>query len=295
MHGLYRIISGVIRTNHLVVMPPSLLVLEEAEYFYNKTFEEAYSSGCYTENSLSRLIIENNILPEDYKVQLDVLRSSLENFKVNYFLDYSKPSSREKTKKNIEDIEYSIIYIKNKIYRYNQLTCSGIADFAKNLFILERCTFKDDKPYDFGDISLVNLQSYIDSLILDDEELRDLSISEEWRSLWNIRSETPVFSCKAYELTQEQKSLIYWSKLYDSIYESPDRPSDLIIKDHYAVDGWLIHQRRESDKEKKGEDRHGNADEVYHIVRSQEDLEYVKSLNSSQSLSHKEKVFKKGT
>ena len=292
MSRLYRIISGVVRTKHLVTTAPSLSVLLESEEVKEKSYDNAFEKGCLTENDLSKILVENEILPEDYEIQYKQLTSRMEGLKIRYFDNFIKTTKRKEISQEIESCEFSLILINQAKAKYRQMTCEGIAETTKDLFILKNTTFDhNNNPYNWEHISLTQLKNYIDYLTLDEEEMRDLSISGEWRSLWNIRSESPIFSKKVYELTNEQKTLIFWSKFYDSIYESPESPSGEIIKDRYAIDGWVLKKKRESSSNDLS-DKHGDAQEIYSIARTPEDLENIRNLNSEQSQSIKEKQFR---
>ena len=76
-----------------------------------------------------------------------------------------------------------------------------------------------------------------------------------------------------------------WSGLYDSVYESPDAPAEEIIKDDDLLDGWLIHQRRKSEQDKKKQKAEGilgknsDADDVFVMAHNREDALEVESLN----------------
>jgi hypothetical protein len=73
--------------------------------------------------------------------------------------------------------------------------------------------------------------------------------------------------------------------LYDNIGESMDSPSDDVIEDDDAIDGWLIQERRKRDKESNKykldgfDDKHSNADEVYIMASSQEETDEIYDLN----------------
>ena len=295
MYDLYRIISGVIRTKYLVVKAPSLYTLMEAEEIYKKTHEKAYSEKIITRKQLKELIIDSGALPADYENQIRILRNKIEDFKVDYYEDYLIPSQREKNLKNIEDMEFSITAILSIFAKYSQLTCSSIAETAKNLHILTSSTFKHNGDlYDWEHISINQLQNYIYGVTVDEKEIRDLSISPEWRRIWGIKDECSIFDKRSYELTTEQQDLISWSKFYDSIFESTEKPSEDIIKDCNAIDGWAIKNRRdyESSKEDvKISDKFGDAQEVFKVGNNAEDIRAIRNMNSNSSKSIQDKRF----
>ena len=287
MYDLYRIIEGVIRTKHLVVKAPSLRTLVDADRIHKEAFEKAYSEKIMTRRQLKEMIIDSGILPANYEDQIRILRNKIEDFKVRYYEDFAIPTQKKVNFKNIEDMEFSITCILTEFSKFSQLTCESIADTAKNLHILTTSTFNlKDNPYDWEHVTISQLQNYIYTITLDEKQIREMALCPEWRSMWSIRDVCSVFDKQAHELTAEQKELVTWSKFYDSIFESQETPSDEIIRDPYAIDGWIIYNRRENEAEKdeiQAGNKHGNAQEVFKMSRSNEDARAIRNMNSSKS------------
>ena len=68
-----------------------------------------------------------------------------------------------------------------------------------------------------------------------------------------------MFGIPSCDLSDDQKSVILYSRMYDSAYESPDRPTDEVIEDNDMFDGWMAKGRREADKERKSSAVQGKA------------------------------------
>lgn len=90
------------------------------------------------------------------------------------------------------------------------------------------------------------------------KEVRELARSPQWRYLWNgakgnIKS---LFGRNLGDMDMSQRNLMYWSQVYDSVYEAYERPSDDIINDDEALDKWFEEQnkkRKVERFEKKGD------------------------------------------
>lgn len=91
-------------------------------------------------------------------------------------------------------------------------------------------------------------------------EIRQIARSPSWRSKWlaakNIKS---LFGKPAINLTRNQETLVYWSQVYDNVYESLDRPSQDIIDDDDRLDKWFEEQRN---KRRAEEITSGSSSEV---------------------------------
>tara|TARA_A100001201_G_scaffold132629_1_gene119295 strand:- start:739 stop:1089 length:351 start_codon:yes stop_codon:yes gene_type:complete len=72
--------------------------------------------------------------------------------------------------------------------------------------------------------------------------------------------------------------------MYDSIYESMETPSDEIIEDDYAIDGWFIAQRRKRDDDRKssGGNNLPDAAEVFIPVGSNKEAARVYDMNTQE-------------
>jgi hypothetical protein len=72
--------------------------------------------------------------------------------------------------------------------------------------------------------------------------------------------------------------------MYDSIYESMETPSDNIIEDDYAIDGWFTVQRRKRDDDRK--ESEGNkmpeSAEVFVPVSNKKEAQRVHDMNTQQ-------------
>ena len=173
------------------------------------------------------------------------------------------------------------------------MSCHGVANYSKSCWIIENCTYKDGKKYDFSDMSVSAVLSTHQEYLLSDSEVRQIAKADPWRSIWASfkKAGGTLFETSATCYTTEQKNLILWSSMYDSIAESPESPSDEIILDDDMLDGWLIIQRRERElrtKQKAAEDIIGNekianSDEVYIVAKSEEDIQNIKELNDPQA------------
>lgn len=285
----------MIRTTNLVVKAPSLYTLTEADRLHEEVYNRAYANKCMTREQLKEMIVEAEILPANYEEQLKTIRKKIEDFKLDYFEDFLIPSRKESNFKNIEDSEFSISVVLSAFARFNQLTCGSIADTAKTLYILEHSTFKHNgDPYDWQHISLEQLQNYLYGVYVDEDTIRKMSMCPEWRDIWSIRDVCPIFEQKAHELTREQRDLIIWSKFYDSVFESSEKPSTEVIIDCYAIDGWAVKNRREYEAQKEEiniKDKFGDAQEVFKVGHKPEDIKAIRDLNSPSSKTIQDKRF----
>jgi hypothetical protein len=146
-----------------------------------------------------------------------------------------------------------------------------------------------NNDYDKAESVLIqNLFNSYSSQIIDEDKIRELSRKDPWTNIWNCaKSEIGVFGIPASSLSDEQRMIISWSRIYDSIHESPDCPADEVMQDDDLLDGWLIFQHKKREKEKKEQYANNKAaqkgDEVYLFADNQQDAEKIYAMNTGDS------------
>lgn len=77
------------------------------------------------------------------------------------------------------------------------------------------------------------------------KEIREIARSGIWRHKWcAAKAIDTLFEKSVLELTDEQSSLVYWSQLYDSVYDAYERPPQEVIEDDDKLDEWLDAQAK---------------------------------------------------
>ena len=146
------------------------------------------------------------------------------------------------------------------------------------------------------------LASMMDGLnvvtVINETQIRKIARHPTWTIMWGAskNSGDELFGVPSTEYTNEQALLCYWSMMYDSVYESMDRPSDKIIEDDKALDKWFEDQRDKRDKEKKKSsigkkdvfDGHrvgaAGRQEQFVIVNTENDADDIYDLNDQWTL-----------
>ena len=292
MDNINRLLSGInilrIGGQIVHVHPFSVVDKTEADFFANELYEDLVLAGNLCLSNLEDFLIENNLWSEEDNKQLKELNDKIEQMKVDYYHGFVRASLREAIRKSIEHAED----IRNQLFTQKNAhadkTCEYIRDYHRAIFLLKRSSYIDGKLID-GDFNLFVLMSnYTKSLLLD-AQLREAAKSPKWRSMWSaLKGHHDIFHNHPSELTNEQLGLISWSRFYDNINESMDRPSQEIIDDDLALDGWcIVQQRKRKEDEKKQHaerlipENMDHANEVFVIARNQQEVEEVHSLNDA--------------
>jgi hypothetical protein len=121
--------------------------------------------------------------------------------------------------------------------------------------------------------------------LLGDAQTRQIAKSPAWKMLWAAGKTESLFGKGAIYLTDEQLSVINWSRMYDSVYESAECPSEIVLDDDDLLDGWLITQSKKREAEKnqqlgnnKGSNKPG-LQETFIPAETAEDAARIDSMN----------------
>lgn len=162
---------------------------------------------------------------------------------------------------------------------------SGYASFVKHYYLLSRSIYLGDKRVE-NDFPILNrVSNFLIGNAVTGEQFRELARTDPWRGYWSICKENVFGKCPT-QLTEDQRILSGFSRMYDSIYESCDVPQDEIIDCDDALDGWMIKQKRErlkSQNSKIIEKMTGNVkgDEVFLIAKNKQHAKKINEMNDT--------------
>lgn len=256
---LYRIVLGYyyidVQNETYQVISPSFDIKYKAEILFDKIIEEnKYDHRWLSENDIKYYLIINNIWNDGYDKQLKDLEKSIEDLKVDIYQNFLNKKLLSNLKRKLDGVQNEI----NKLYnRKRCLDYLGIRDHAfaiKNEFIIMHCIMTLNNVLVFDptepNINYSKLQSFIKEIIdqsINTSDLKKLVKSQLWKSY----AVCCDFNKDLTSITDDYKYLINLHKMYDNARQHPEAPSEDIIDDDDALDGWFIFQNRKAEKEKK--------------------------------------------
>ena len=294
-----RIMAGKIgikidKKSYFIAVPEAYDKYIAQEIFFS-TKRDASFHGVMTDEEVSEMMINNGLWSENEEEKLNAFPKKIENLKVSLYEAQMNPKIFEATRKTLNNEKERFKKLLNKKASFNSFTISGVANTLKLQYLLYTSVIdkKGDYVYD-GDDFWEDEHKLIEHIFktflskqIEEDIVREVSRTEPWRSYWGAsKIEGSVFGKNAANLTTEQRSLINWSKFYDSINEHMEAPSDKVIQDDDLLDGWLILQNRKKEREKLEKDidkklgKNRGAQEVYVMADSAEHAEQINSLNS---------------
>jgi hypothetical protein len=291
------IISGVVVCNikdqTYIINEASLFDKSVAEQIYADRLREAELRGVMSNDELITRLSEIGMWTKNDQAELDTLPKRMENFKVQLYQAYHKYKGREPIRKQLNNLKTKFTRLTIKRETLKRESSEGVATVAKNKYLIcsnvvnihgHRIWSTED--YWKQDSRLIEalVREYMESR-LEETVIRELARTEPWRTTWGVaKSEKSLFGIPATMLTTEQKSLVVWSRIYDSVYESTECPPETVILDDDMLDGWLILQSREREEERKK--AHGftgkkgpSGQEVFLFADGAEDAERIQAMN----------------
>lgn len=309
---LWRILSGRVRVrlgeeNTLFLLGPvSPEQRLTACEIYQDSFQEAQEEGLMDEQELYAYLCETGAWDDKSQERLDRAPKDIEDFKVGLYNAAFKSEERKAIRKVLKAAKESYADLYARRHGQDSLSCLGTAATAKSRY-LTACMLRTarDLPF-FHEQDLRELSGFwaysgelIDLAVaawaaasLSEQAIRETARLGQWKEIWNARRATgPVFP-SPLGLTEEQKSLLQWSLLYEDVAQHPDCPPDEVVEDDDMLDGWLIVQKKKRGEDagkRQAEDLIGknekirNSEEVFVLVNGPEDVKKIDALNSERS------------
>jgi hypothetical protein len=294
---LYRILSGTLfffyQGEKYELKSANYSIRYESQLLYNQIINEEKYGDWIREEDIVSVMINLGIWTTDTMTIIKNLEKKIDNIKVDLFKSSILPDRLKVHRKNLNNTRSQLNQILNKKSDLMSNTLEGYATSIKNEYVICNTLYKNNKRVFTKNIE--NNQSsytYFNDLV---NELNQHSISltefkaiarhQLWKSYWNCNKQN-IFHDSIINITDDQRTLINISRMYDSVYEHPDAPSDQVIEDDDMLEGWMILQRRKADQTKNQNKvdnlnpKLKNAQEVFLMADSAESYEEIMSLNS---------------
>jgi len=317
---LYRILAGkerVILIDNGVKRPfwikaPTITDKLISCDIYDEAYSEAVLNGLYTEEEAIAFLEERLTWRSADKKDLQTAIDNIDKLKIGLYKSLRK-RDKEAARLGLAKTRELISTLSAKKFQLSHRTAEHFASTAKIKYLIGRSLFNERnkrvwKHNKFWlDQSELLDNAYYAHLVnkITETQIRELSRTDPWRPIWICKSvEHSMFGISASNLSEDQKSLVAWSRLYDSCYEDQERPPDSVIEEDDMFDGWLIVKRKEREKDVKKSkfedaiqnEKIANSSEVFVMAAApgaadpgftDEELEEIEDMNSPVALSIK--------
>jgi len=313
---LYQILDGKYYLSHegqeYISVPNTVSEKNRASILYQEVIDDLKFDSMLSWSDAIIMSEKLGIWTSENEKSLDSLEKMLENLKLEIYLNYFNPVRVKELKKKIKQVKSGINKSQNNKHTLYVNTKEYYASNVKKEFLLglSICNIHGNKVFThtnfwLSDNSLINaFTRYIDKKYIDPKDIRNISRSEPWRSMW-LSQKGNCIGTPSIEWTEEQRLLVSFSRMYDNVYESMECPPDEVIKDDDMLDGWFIQQSREREKklkEKATNEKFGNfnekeGQELFIMANSKNDIGQIYNMNDGigKSIVHGREQILKGS
>jgi hypothetical protein len=298
-----RICNGIIKfeysnLEYVYKFPDSKTKLESS-YLYEQNYDNLkYDDKFILKDNIKSFCIDLDIYDFELENNIEKLDKRLENLKVELYNKFYKDKrTTNLIRQRINDTKQLLSDSEEKLNFLDKISLEAYCSILQNEFLICQNLYYNNKlVFNYNDLSSIdygfftNISVKLSSYFLSNQEYRKIARSYQWKGIWNIKKNNQIFNKSVSEWTDEQRTLIGYSIMFDNIAQHPECPDDAIIDDDDALDGWSIVQNRkiEEEKKKKGVssimDKHKNAKEVFVIAESQEEVQNVFDMNTGDGL-----------
>lgn len=293
MSGFYYFI---LNNKQYKLVYPDISVRYEAEIYADNERENNKFGEWLNDSDILYYLIDYGMWTSNGDDAVKTLEKQIENQKVSLYQSILNPPQTKNIRRYLEGSKKSYNKLYNIRHSFDHLTLNGYIENIKNQYLLAYSIYDSNNERVFNDINnidfnlLTQFSESIASYIINIDTFRSIARSDLWRNYWSANKDR-IFDKPVVSWTDEQKTLVVLTKMYDSAYEHPDCPDDKVIEDDDMFDGWMIYQRRENDKAKdknrankilEGKNL-GKAQEVFLMANTNEEAQNIYNLNDNQS------------
>lgn len=290
---LNRIIQGRLRLPScdpvLYLYEPDNFVMEESYDIYEETYKDAYFNGVYIKEELKEVLFLNDLWNPDDDKKAKETEERIEDIKVEAFESIKDPKRLRGIKANLRFLEKTYLKYKSKFHTLDHISCEGVANFARSIWIVSQTTKdRDGNRAGVKDQPLTKILEYNNSKTIDSDSFRIIARSEPFRTMWmTSKKQSNLFNRASCDFTKDQLTLCQYASMYDNVYESHESPSEDVIKDDDCLDGWFIVQKRKYEKDKNTQEvesmitnsKIANSQEIYIFTKDGEMASKINDMN----------------
>ncbi|GEM_PF-999589 len=274
-----------------------------ADLFYTDVLGTVKYDGLISRDQASFMLQKTGTWTPEHEKQLKDYQTYLEDLKIQLYKALYNKKEQKAIRRRIKGAEKSIEKAYHRKFSLELMTFEYHAealrsDFLIALGIRDVCNnsiYSYETFWESDGVILKRFTNKAESNLISQANFREIARTEPFRSYWALGKEQ-MFGIPICDLHDDQKSSILYSRMYDSAYESADRPSDEVIEDDWMFDGWMAKNRKSAEKDRKQkevEDLLGskgihknnasNAGEMFVVANSPEEADKIKELNDLNS------------
>lgn len=296
---LSRILSGVYVFIHkdktYKLKYPDMHTKYLADLLCKDEYEKNKFNDWILEEDILNLLMVMGIWNPSLENEFKELPAKIENSKIELYKSLFNPPHQKKIRKQLETHKKRLDFLHSHRHSLDHLTAKGYCDSLKHQYVLMHSFYDENDQKIFHSLDTTNLMLFnalsakISNDTISSESFRKIARSDLWRNYWSS-NKSFVFNKATVDWTDEQRTLVMITRMYDNCYEHPEAPAENVFEDDDMFDGWMLTIKKESEKEKSKRrtekmfgDKMNKAGEVFLMANSKEEAQNIYGLNDNQS------------
>lgn len=298
---LSRIISGLLifdcNNKRYCLKYPSTRLKYESELYYSSLYDDYKFHGWLTKEDVLLTLKEYEVWSNQKEQELVDIKKQIETLKIELFKSLVQLRKQKSVRLKLKGLKLSQDKYLQAKHSLDYMTIEGYCENLKNQFLIINSLYiiinnNETEPLfpDITNIDYVELESISSDITkhnIDISVFRHLARSDTWKNYWSAHEDS-VFPSAVVDWTDEQRTLVLFTKMYDSAHGSTECPPDAVFNDDDMFDGWMAlqHEKQDKDKQEKLEENSfGNkmakSQEMFFFAGEARDARDIHEMNSS--------------
>lgn len=298
---LSRVISGLLifdfNNKRYCLKYPSTRLKYESELYYSSIYEDYKFYGWLTRDDAQIALKEYGVWSNQKEQQLADTKKQIDSLKVELFKSLVQPRKQKSIRSKLTGLKLSHDKMLQAKHSLDSMTIEGYCENMKNQFLIINSLYDLDNNdklmpvflhmtnIDYTELEAISNE--ISRHSIDITTFRSLARNDLWKNYWSASQES-VFPNSVVDWTDEQRTLVLFTRMYDSARSSTECPPDAVFNDDDMFDGWMTlqHEKHDKDKQEKLEENSfGNkmakSQEIFFFAGESRDAKEIHEMNSS--------------
>lgn len=238
------------RRSFCIIKPISIRERNFVDFIKERSFQDAVDAGLMTKFELYKEYKRRGIWTSEDDDNIEIYKKRI---------DELEGTTNKIYQRELQATKESLAKLKRRREALYVMSAENYAEQQQTLALIYCATYdeQENKKWsnwqeflEYSDDGIVSsiIKGFKELKNIGTKDLRAVARSGPWRFRWNgAKSIGDLFGKPISDFDSQQQALLYWSQVYDSVYESMEKPPDHVINDDDALDKWFEDQ----DKKRK--------------------------------------------
>lgn len=276
---------------------PTLEQRALADMIFREIFQETKFNDLITRDQAKQILARKGRWTNEHEDNYKKMSKHIEDLKINLYKSLYNNKQQATIRRQLVGYNKSLEKSIAQKYELDNLTLEYHAENTRDDFLTAICivdnqggpVYTYDNFWQKDSYILNRFSTLLSQNPVTTEQYRKMARTDPFRSMWSI-GKHDMFSIPATQLSLEQRNIVMYCSMYAGVYDHPERPVDEVLEDDDMLDGWLILQRRQVDKDrndrevekllgKKGADQNADGGELFIVTNSAEEARKIRNMN----------------